>query len=442
MTKPLTIHGVEPHSPAAEAGVAPGSLLLRVNGRAVQDLLDLRFTETARRVDLVWRDGGGQEHRARVEKAEDRSLGLDLDPLKMRACNNRCAFCFAHQNARGMRRALSFKDDDYRFSFLNGNFATLTNLSPADMQRIVEQRLHPLYVSVHATDWALRNRILGNPKAPNILEQIGFFAAARIRMHTQVVLCPGVNDGEHLAKTLEDLARFHPFVESVALVPVGLTQYRERLPILTSPDPEYARSLLDWAAPWRRRFLRNLRTRFAFPSDEFYLLAGRPFPAGATYEGYPQLGNGVGGCRKFLDEFLRLERRLPPAVSSPRAVTVVSGTLAAPVLRGAIERLNQVGGLSVELVPFVNEFFGGSVSCAGLLTGQDIVKTLDPRRERLGGAILIPSVALKEDETVFLDDVALNDLETHLGSSALRVEATARGLVAAALGTRDVPHRL
>jgi putative radical SAM enzyme (TIGR03279 family) len=404
-----------------------------VNGRPVQDPLDLRFAETARRVDLVWRDGDGAEHRARLEKQEDLPLGLDVDPLKMRACNNKCAFCFAHQNARGMRRALYFKDDDYRYSFLNGNFATLTNLSQADMDRIVEQRLSPLYISVHATDWALRNQILGNPKAPNILEQIATFAAGRIHMHTQVVLCPGINDGQHLAKSLEDLARFHPFVETVALVPVGLTQYREKLPVLKSPDPEYARSLLAWAEPWRRRFLTQLGTRFAFPSDEFYLLAGRPFPAVRTYEGYPQLGNGVGGCRKFLDEFRRLERRLPFTVSPVRRFTVVTGRLATPVLEGAIERLDHVGGLCVELAPVENEFFGGSVTCAGLLTGTDILKALDRQRERMGDAILIPSVATKEDEDIFLDDVRVEDLATHLGRPVLKVESTARGLVHAVL---------
>lgn len=434
-TKLLTIHGVEPDSPAAAAGVAPGSLLVSVNGRRVQDALDLRFTETAGRVELVWRDGDGEEHRARIRKPEDRPIGLEVDPLKMRACNNRCAFCFAHQNARGMRRALSFKDDDYRFSFLRGNFATLTNLGPADMDRILTQRLHPLYISVHATDRALRNRILGNPEAPDVLEQIGFFAAGRIRMHTQVVLCPGINDGEHLARTLEDLARFHPSVETVALVPVGLTQYREKLPVLRSPDPEYARSLLEWAEPWRRRFLKDLATRFAFPSDEFYLLAGRPFPAAGTYEGYPQLGNGVGGSRKFLDEFRRLARRLPLRVSPARRVTVLTGVLATPVLRAAIDRLNRVGGLTAELVPVVNEFFGGSVSCAGLLTGADIVKALDRRRDRLGDAVLVPSVALKEDEDVFLDDLALRDLGSGLGTPTLGVDATARGLVSAALRT-------
>lgn len=439
MTRLLTIHEVAPGSPAVRAGVAPGSLLVSLNGRPVQDALELRFAETAKRVELVWRDGDGTEHRARLQKPEDLPLGLEVDPLKMRACNNKCAFCFAHQNARGMRRALSFKDDDYRYSFLNGNFATLTNLSQADMDRIVEQRLSPLYISVHATDWALRNQILGNPKAPNILEQIAFFAAGRISMHTQVVLCPGINDGEHLARSLEDLVRFHPFVQTVALVPVGLTQYRERLPVLKSPDPDYARALLAWAEPWRRRFLTELGTRFAFPSDEFYLLAGRPFPGGRTYEGYPQLGNGVGGCRKFLDEFRRLARRLPLTVSPARRFSVITGVLAIPILQGAIERLNQINGLTVELIPLVNEFFGGSVTCAGLLTGTDIVKTLDRLRDRLGDAILIPSVALKVDEDIFLDDLRLHDLGTHLGRPVMKVEATPRGLVSTVLDQHQTP---
>jgi putative radical SAM enzyme (TIGR03279 family) len=441
MTKLLRIHAVQSGSPAAGAGVVPGSLLLSLNGLPVQDALDLRFLETAVQVDLVWRDGDGTEHRARLTKPEDRPLGLEVDPLKMRACNNKCAFCFAHQNARGMRRALSFKDDDYRFSFLNGNFATLTNLSQVDMDRIVEQRLGPLYISVHATDRELRNRILGNPRAPDVLEQIAFFATGRLRMHTQVVLCPGINDAEHLARSLADLSRFHPFVETVALVPVGLTQYREKLPVLKSPDPDYARSLLEWAEPWRRRFLEEMGTRFAFPSDEFYLLAGRPFPAGRTYAGYPQLGNGVGGCRKFLDDFRRLAKRLPLAVSPPRRVSVITGMLPVPVLEGAMQRLNQIRGLSVTLLPVVNEFFGGSVTCAGLLTGKDILKTLECRRDTPGEALLLPSVAFKEDEDIFLDDVRLEELSARLGRPVLKVRATARALVSAVLGPQDTrPH--
>jgi len=432
-TKPLTIHAVASGSPAADAGVAAGSTLVSLNGRPVMDALGLRFAETARQVDLVWRDGEGKERRAVIKKADDLPLGLDVDPLKMQACNNRCAFCFAHQNARGMRRALYFKDDDYRFSFLNGNFATLTNLTEADTGRIIEQRLSPLYISVHATEWALRNQILGNPNAPNILEQIGRFSAARIVMHTQVVLCPGINDGAHLVRSLEDLRRFHPFVETVALVPVGLTQYREKLPVLRLPDQAYARDLLAWVEPRRRRYLKEIGTRFAFPSDEFYLLAERSFPSARRYEGYAQLGNGVGGSRKFLEEFRKWKTRLPETVSPARRVTVVTGILAVAVLSGVVEQLNRIQGLDVRLVPVRNAFFGGSVTCAGLLTGTDIVQTLDRERDNLGDEVLIPSICLKDDEDVFLDDRRLGDLGVYFGRSAVRVESSARGLVRAVL---------
>lgn len=430
---PLTIHTVTPGSPAAEAGVAPGSTLVSLNGRPVMDALELRFAETAGQVALVWQDAEGRERRAVITKPDDLPLGLDVDPLKMHACNNKCTFCFAHQNARGMRRALYFKDDDYRFSFLNGNFATLTNLTDGDTARIIEERLSPLYISVHATDWALRNQILGNPKAPNVLAQIGRFAAARIEMHTQVVLCPGVNDGAQLAKTLDDLQPFYPFVATVALVPVGLTQYRERLPVLRAPDGMYARELLAWAEPRRRRSLRELGTRFAFPSDEFYLLAGRPFPSARSYEGYAQLGNGVGGSRKFLEEFRRRATRLPGELRPARRVTVVTGVLAVPVLAPVVERLNGIDGLDVRLVAVRNAFFGGSVTCAGLLTGTDIQQTLETEGDNLGDEILIPSVCLKDDEDVFLDDRRLADVGVHCRRPVVRVDTSARALIRAVL---------
>jgi putative radical SAM enzyme (TIGR03279 family) len=430
----LTIRAVTPGSPAANAGVAAGSTLVSLNGRPVMDALGLRFAETAEQVVLVWRDAEGRERRAAIRKPDDVPLGVDVDPLQMHACNNKCTFCFAHQNARGMRRALYFKDDDYRFSFLNGNFATLTNLTEADAARIIAERLSPLYISVHTTDWALRNEILGNPNAPNVLEQIGRFAAARIAMHTQVVLCPGVNDGAQLAKTLDELEPFYPFVATVALVPVGLTQYRERLAALRAPDGRYARELLGWVEPRRRRCLRTLGTRFAFPSDEFYLLAGRSFPSARCYEGYAQVGNGVGGSRKFLEAFRRWDARLPTAVRPPRRVTVVTGTLAVPVLSPVVERLNGVRGLDVRLVPVGNAFFGGSVTCAGLLTGTDILQTLERQADSLGDEILIPSICLKDDEDVFLDDRRLADVGVQCGRPVVRVDTSARGLVRAVLG--------
>jgi len=252
-------------------------------------------------------------------------------------------------------------------------------------------------------------------------------------MHTQVVLCPGVNDGAHLAKTLDDLKRFYPFVATMALVPVGLTQYRERLPVLRSPDREYARELLAWVEPHRRRCLRQLGTRFAFPSDEFYLLAGRSFPSARSYEGYAQLGNGVGGSRKFLEEFQRGKTRLPTAVIPTRRVTVVTGMLAVPVLSPVVEQLNLVQGLDVRLAPVRNTFFRGSVSCAGLLTGADIVETLAHTPDALGDEILIPSICLKDDEDIFLDDRLLADVGAHFARSVVRVDSSARGLTRAVL---------
>ena len=436
----LQVEGVAPGSPAERVGLRAGDRLLTINGSPVPDAVAYRFHAAAEALDLTWRDGAGRERRSRVAKPWEEELGLEVPALDMRACNNKCSFCFAHQNPRGVRRALNFKDDDYRHSFLHGNFATLTNLTPADAQRIVTERLTPLYVSVHATERSLRNRLLGNPQAPDILDQIAFFARGRITMHCQVVLCPGLNDGPHLTRTLADLERFHPWVASAALVPVGLTAHRARLPEIVPPDAAYAAEVLDRAAAWRRAYRRRLGTRFAFPSDEFYLLASRPFPAAGAYEGFPQFDNGVGNCRRFLDEFARLARNLPAALPGKRGrrVLAVTGTLAASVLRGAVARLNAVAGLRLDLLPLPNGFFGGTVGCAGLLVGRDLLPAI---RGAAAGVdeILIPAIAARKDTDLFLDDVTLAELNADAGvaGGARLVPQTPAGLVAAALGTVD-----
>jgi putative radical SAM enzyme (TIGR03279 family) len=433
----LTIDAVVEGSPAARAGIRPGDRLLAINGAAMPDALAYRFHAAGEALDLSWRDAAGLVRRARIGKSWEEDLGLEVPALDMRACNNKCVFCFAHQNPRGVRRALNFKDDDYRHSFLHGNFATLTNLSTADAERIVAERLTPLYVSVHATERDLRNRLLANPHAPDILEQIAFFAGGRIHMHCQVVLCPGLNDGPHLDRTLMDLERFQPWVATVALVPVGLTAHRARLPAVTPPDAAYAADLLGRAGAWQRGYLRRLATRFVFPSDEFYLLAGRQFPGTRAYEGYPQFDNGVGNCRRFLDDFARLARRLPPALPAGgrRHVLAATGTLAAPVLRGAVERLKGVAGLDVALLPVANTFFGGTVGCAGLLVGRDLREAI---RQRAAGAhaILIPAIAARKDTDLFLDDLTLADLNADpaIRGRARLVLPTAAALVAAVLG--------
>ena len=433
----LSIVAVMPGTPAERAGLCAGDRLLSINGAPIPDALAYRFHAAGEALTIAWRNGAGQEQRAQVAKTWEEDLGLEVPALDMRACNNKCTFCFAHQNPTGVRRSLNFKDDDYRHSFLHGNFATLTNLTPADAERIVAERLSPLYISVHATEWALRNQLLGNPKAPDILEQIAFFAQGRVSMHCQVVVCPGVNDGPHLDRSLADLEKFHPWVASVALVPVGLTAHRARLPHIVPPDAAYAAALLDRTAVWQHEYRRRLGARFSFPSDEFYLLAGRPFPDARAYEGFPQFDNGVGNCRRFLDDFGRLARRLPAALPRGRArhVLAMTGTLAAPVLRPAVERLNRVAGLQVELLPVANSFFGGTVSCAGLLVGRDLRDALRGR----GGAgheIVIPAIAARKETDLFLDDATLAEVNADraIAGRARLAPPTAAGLVAAVLG--------
>ncbi len=429
-------------SVAEAAGLRPGDLLLSINGRTVSDLLDYRFHSAEECLTLEVASAEGGRRTLEVTTMGEEDLGIVPEPLTMRACNNTCAFCFAHQNPRGVRRALYFKDDDYRFSFLHGNFITMTTLTPQDMERIVEQRLSPLYVSVHSTEHALRNRILGNPRAPDVLGQIAFLTAHKITLHTQVVLCPGLNDGPHLTTTMDDLTRFFPGVASLAVVPVGLTQFRDRLPEVAPVTPDYATRLLEEARPWRRRCLSSLGSRFVFPSDEFYLLAGRPVPSWRSYEGFPQYGNGVGMVRKFVDEFRLLSRRLPARLDSLRRVAVVTGTLAAPFLQPIVESLHRIEGLSVRLLPTPNRFFGATVSAAGLLTGTDILPVL---HASAGGVeeVLIPSLAFKDDDDILLDDMTLRELGEKAGVPVRRVDARARALVRALLseGERRSPFR-
>ncbi len=428
----VLVAAVAPDSPAGAAGLRPGDRLLTVNGAAVRDVIDLRYQSAEGSLRLTWRDAEGRVRRAALTLAPGEGLGVEAGPFTIRACGNRCVFCFVHQNPRGMRRGLYFKDEDYRMSFLAGHYITLTNLTQTDLDRIVSQRLSPLYVSVHATEVALRNRILGNPRAPDPLPLLRRLAASRITLHCQVVVCPGLNDGPHLARTVADLADLHPAVATVALVPVGLTARREGLPSLTPATPADARDLIATAGSWQPAFRRRLGTRFVFPSDEFFLLADVPVPGTAYYEGFPLRENGVGMVRHFLREAGKLLRRLPARLPIPRHVTAVTGELAAPVLAPVIERLNGVGGLRVQAAVVPNTFYGGTISAAGLLTGGDILKALKSRH--LGEAIFLPEVCFRHDRDVFLDDLPLEGLAAALGVPALKVPATARGLVRAALG--------
>jgi putative radical SAM enzyme (TIGR03279 family) len=414
----VVVAAVRPRTPAAAAGLAAGDRILAINGQPLRDAIDFQFYGAEDRLDLSVERAGGRRALRLVRRAGS-ELGLELEaprPGDIATCANKCVFCFIHQLPRGMRRSLYVKDDDFRLSFLHGNYITLSDLDEPAFERILAQRLSPLYVSVHATDPDLRWRLLGRPKhSAEILPRLERLARAGIRVHAQIVLCPEWNDGSHLERTVHELAPLHPHVATTAIVPVGLTRHRERLPALRTLTDDEARALVDCVAGWQARFLDALGSRFVFLGDEVYLQADRPLPPAEAYEGFAIAEDGVGLVRRFEDGFARARARRR-AGGRPRRVTVVSGALFAPRLA---RLLAGVPGARVTAVP--NEFFGGTVGVAGLLTGQDIQRHLAALGD-LGDAVLVPAVALRDGDGVFLDDLTPADLARALGVAVTPVE--------------------
>ncbi len=408
------IVGVEPNSVAGRMGLAPGDCLMAVNGVQVRDVIDVQFycSEEELTFDFL-RDGRVHTVRGRRDYGEE--LGLEFEtPLfdGIRTCRNRCEFCFVAQMPPGLRKSLYLRDDDYRLSFLTGSFVTLTNLTEADWERIGTQGLSPLYVSVHATDAAIRARLLGRTRLPDIREQLGRLAALGVEVHTQVVLVPGVNDGAVLERTVADLAALYPSVASVSLVPVGLTQF-QRAPIRRYA-PDEARALLAQMKPWREQFRREWGVNFVYPSDEFYLLSGVGVPRALEYDGFPQIENGVGLVRVFLDDWDKVRRRLAKGKESlPRAMTWVTGSLFAPVLQRVAKWLGDELDVRVDVVSVPNCFFGEMVTVAGLLTAADVVAAL--RGHRLGECVVLPRAMLDHEGALTLDDRSPQWLEQALG---------------------------
>jgi len=412
----MKIRDVDKDSPASHIGLRPGDDLLSINHHPIRDPLDLQFyAADDRLVLLIERDG--LKHSIPLENHDGGWLGIELEDMKYRCCGNDCVFCFVDQNPAGLRRSLYFKDEDYRLSFLYGNYVTLTNVSSKDLQRIVDQRLSPLYLSVHATELAVRKKLLGLRADDHLFEKIALLAKAGIEMHVQIVLCPGWNDGAHLDRTVEDLAAFHPAVATVAIVPVGLTRHRRGLPFLRSFDRASARRVVDWGEFTSARFLAKLETRFIFLADEFYLLAGRNLPDKRRYEGFAQIENGVGMMRSLLDRFRRQRRWLPKKIIRKK-LTLITGALAAPILeREILPWLKAVDGLSVSLVAIENRFYGGRVGVSGLLVGQDIAAGM--RNRHPGDLLALPPNCLNIDGC-FLDDWTPNRLSRHLNVAVHR----------------------
>ena len=428
------ITSIDRRSPAERAGVHIGEKLLAIGGRPVEDVLDYRFFGYDRDPELELEAPDGSRRKVRVKKPEAEELGLNFETYLMdepRPCSNHCLFCFVDQMAPGCRETLYFKDDDARLSFLMGNYITLTNLSPREAQRIIDLRISPINVSVHATDPKLRSALLGNRAGAESLEIMKRFGAAGIVMNGQIVLCPGWNDGEQLQRTMEDMAAWG--FASCSVVPVGLTKYREGLAKLRPVDRETAREVIDQVEAYGKQCLERFGTRMFFCSDELYIRAERPLPEEEYYEEYVQIENGVGLLRSLISEFeagLRLEDG--PVEASP--YTIATGVSAAPFLRELAERAAEKTGVSGQVAAIENNFFGPTVDVAGLVVGGDLIDQLKGRA--LGERVLIPVNMLRHGGDVFLDDLHVSDVERTLGVPVTVVEQDGFDLLDAMLGRK------
>lgn len=430
----VKIDGVEERSRAERLGIRPGDVLVSINGHEIVDVLDYRFFETERELRLQL-TRGGEPFTVELAKPQYATLGLEFATYLMdeqRSCRNKCIFCFIDQLPPGMRETLYFKDDDDRLSFLFGNYITLTNIDDREVERILQMHISPINVSVHTMDPELRCKMMNNRFAGESLRHLYRLAEGGVQLNCQIVLCPGVNDGEHLAYTLDRLFSLGEGLLSVACVPVGLTRYREGLYPLKPFDRDSARAALDILESYGEKFLQERGARTVYPSDEFYLIAQRPLPPLEFYEDLPQIENGVGMLRDLEDAFLwALEESEAPKL--PRKVTIPTGEAVFAFLDSMLDKAREkYPGLIIDLVPVHNDFFGGSVDVTGLLTGQDIGKNLKGRA--LGDEVLVAGNMLKAGEDIFLDDVTLEGLSASLGVPARRVANTGDALCAAVLG--------
>lgn len=426
----VTVEAVAEDSIAYELGISPGDRLLTVNGKAVRDILEYRYYTGEDYIVLEVEKENGEVWSFEIEKNYDEDLGLVFSEAvfdHLRVCRNRCLFCFMDQLPPGMRKSLRVKDDDYRLSFLYGNFITLTNLDSKDWEQIITLRLSPLYISVHTTDPEIRGLMLGNEEARNILLDLERLRENGLQVHTQVVLCPGINDKEVLASTVLTLAEFWPSVLSVGIVPVGLTNHRLGLYPLKPVNRQQARAVINLGESWQQYFRDRIGVGFVYLADEFFVKARHDFPPAVYYDEYPQLENGIGLARQFLDRLGELESTLPESVPENLDATLVCGESARSLLRTAADRLNRVKGLTVEVLPLKNRFFGNQVTVTGLLTGRDIEYSLGPGYKNR--TVIIPGVMLKEGEHRFLDDMTVDELSKKTGANIIVVNATADGLV-------------
>lgn len=437
------IKSVEPGSIAEEMELESGDVLLQINGQEMEDIFDYHYLINDDYITVLIQKKNGEEWELEIEKDYQEDLGIEFEQGLMddyRSCQNKCMFCFIDQMPPGMRETLYFKDDDTRLSFLQGNYVTLTNLSEKDMERIIRYHLSPINISVHTMNPELRCKMLHNRFAGDSLAKIRRFYEHQIEMNAQIVLCKGINDKEELDRSIRELSAYMPYMESLSVVPVGLTRFRENLPALELYEKEDARLVLDQIHRWQKLFLKEKGTRFVFASDEWYLKAELPIPQSDYYEGYGQIENGVGMIRSFSDEVeeeIRIRAMAPEwkekgKKGEKHCITLATGVLAAPVIKEAAERISNIWpDVCAEVVTIYNDYFGRDITVAGLLTGQDIISQL--KSCKLGEYLLLPEVLLRSGEDVLLDDVTVGDVEKALQTPVHIVKSDGASFVDAVL---------
>jgi putative radical SAM enzyme (TIGR03279 family) len=419
------ISAIHQGSLAEELELVPGDKIISINEQELTDIIDLSFALADEEIEMLIEHENGEQEIIAFEKDIDEELGAEFESAvfgKIRQCANNCYFCFVDQVAPNMRDSLYIKDDDYRLSFLYGNFVTMTNMGPRDLERIHRLHLSPLYISVHTTNPKLRGEMLRTKRGELIMEQLAKLNEADVEYHTQVVLCPGLNDGAELDRTIQDIISMQPCAKTLGIVPVGLTKFRENCYPLKTFDAQGAKKVIEQVRHWQEKMRKQTGKNFIYLSDEFYLLAGEPLPKAEEYDGFPQLDNGIGLTRNFIEQWKETEIN-PNNYQKLLNLDIICGKSAGKVIKNLVDELN-IDNLNANVLALENEFFGHEVTVTGLLTGQDIIKNLKQNKANRDG-IIIPSCALREGEDIFLDDYTLEDIKKAFPDEEVKVASDA-----------------
>lgn len=425
MAKGGIISAIHQGSLAEELELVPGDKIISINEQELTDIIDLSFALADEEIEMLIEHENGEQEIIAFEKDMDEELGAEFESAvfgKIRQCANNCYFCFVDQVAPNMRDSLYIKDDDYRLSFLYGNFVTMTNMGPRDLERIHRLHLSPLYISVHTTNPKLRGEMLRTKRGELIMEQLAKLNEADVEYHTQVVLCPGLNDGAELDRTIQDIISMQPCAKTLGVVPVGLTKFRENCYPLKTFDAQGAKKVIEQVRHWQEKMRKQTGKNFIYLSDEFYLLAGEPLPKAEEYDGFPQLDNGIGLTRNFIEQWKETEIN-PNNYQKLLNLDIICGKSAGKVIKNLVDKLN-IDNLNANVLALENEFFGHEVTVTGLLTGQDIIKNLKQNKANRDG-IIIPSCALREGEDIFLDDYTLEDIKKAFPDEEVKVASDA-----------------